>query len=181
MSLKNHVEPIYITVDAQEETEDKETQTKKLPKDRSNIHRFILIIIVLLIIMMTSIGFNIASIAIQSLFFINFFKFYNFNIYFSIEGEGCHGQANKCDNNGTCLPNGHCQCKSGFNGLYCSNCIYYAILKKSFITYKTRFFQDNGCNFGGVFTCLNDGQCLSNGSCECTLGFSGITCLTCMF
>ena len=35
---------------------------------------------------------------------------------------------------------------------------------------------DKGCNYGGVFSCQNDGNCKSDGYCECKIEFSGLTC-----
>ena len=36
-----------------------------------------------------------------------------------------------------------------------------------------------GCLAGGTLECVNGGQCLSNGVCECKIGFSGTTCSNC--
>ena len=36
-----------------------------------------------------------------------------------------------------------------------------------------------GCNAGDCLTCTNGGECLSNGTCSCKLGFSGKQCQDC--
>ncbi len=44
---------------------------------------------------------------------------------------------------------------------------------------------DIGCQAGGSLSCLNDGICLKegkkNGTCECKIGFTGLTCHKCEF
>ena len=38
------------------------------------------------------------------------------------------------------------------------------------------YIIDNGCNDGGVSSCLHKGICLQNGSCSCRLKYKGINC-----
>ena len=38
------------------------------------------------------------------------------------------------------------------------------------------YILDNGCNDGGVSSCLHKGICLRNGSCSCRLQYNGINC-----
>ncbi len=36
-----------------------------------------------------------------------------------------------------------------------------------------------GCKANGSLSCVNDGKCTKNGTCECKLGHIGETCFTC--
>jgi hypothetical protein len=42
--------------------------------------------------------------------------------------------------------------------------------------YLCYFFIVSGCNIGGALGCLNGGTCLSNGNCQCPIGFNGTNC-----
>ena len=81
-----------------------------------------------------------------------------------------------CVNDGECLSNGTCKCKTGFSGITCQECKYFLI----FLTYFNFFIiQVKGCNMGGLLTCLNNGKCLKTGFCDCMAGFSGQICTEC--
>ena len=48
------------------------------------------------------------------------------NKHFSFKVKGCNlGGLLSCENNGTCLSNGYCQCMSGFHGSTCCSCKKY--------------------------------------------------------
>jgi hypothetical protein len=38
---------------------------------------------------------------------------------------------------------------------------------------------DIGCKAGESLSCLNNGKCLPNGVCECSIGYSGSRCEDC--
>lgn len=48
-----------------------------------------------------------------------------------------------------------------------------------FILFWKSYVLVNGCNAGGSLTCVNSAICLTNGTCQCTYGFTGTTCQTC--
>ena len=67
------------------------------------------------------------------------------------------GESATCLNGGACNNmTGVCQCAFGYNGTTC--------------------FKFLGCNAGGVYSCLNGGNCNFDGTCQCLNGFTGTVC-----
>ena len=112
--------------------------------------------------------------------FLNCFNFQFISFCF-IQDAGCNSKGQlSCQNKGVCLSNGFCECKNGYSGSDCSICII-KLFSCAYLVYLFRFssFLVKGCNNEGLWSCLNEGICLSNGSCMCINGFAGPTCSSC--
>ena len=53
----------------------------------------------------------------------------------------------------------------------------FSILNIFYIYYL--FNQDKGCNNGGLWSCLNGGTCILDGTCKCLNGYVGAVCSSC--
>jgi hypothetical protein len=42
------------------------------------------------------------------------------------------------------------------------------------------YLKDVGCNTGECLSCMNGGNCMKSGYCECIFGYTGSTCQTCL-
>ena len=45
-------------------------------------------------------------------------------------------------------------------------------------TFKKITYLVFDCNYGGICSCANGGECNKNGSCICKIGYTGNTCTT---